>query len=268
MSFRSLRVWHPEFPFRKPGIAHSAEPESKMNTSNPTLQIFQMIIDDIVSAALFPHTLAPFSALFWVDQWYSIPGLALSSSGSVSDSQEPDSGPVETSMCFFQRNKAVDGGAVCSAAGYDLIEGSRFEDNLAGMSPGQVRFKLEQHWIDLFTPQGRLVPVQVPPKHYCLLCHVPMLRHLPLPSPPLNRDSLSCYCSRQWVRAGLLSTPTFWWSLTMPPSSETERVMLGWLFKVSESPRIFSTPPSSRTHTTAHLDSTATSTRSVNPKTR
>lgn len=47
--------------------------------------------------------------------------------------EEPDtSGPAKTTNCFFERNTATDGGGIYSAAGFDIIEGSRFEDNLAG----------------------------------------------------------------------------------------------------------------------------------------
>ncbi|CAN0014564.1 unnamed protein product [Scytosiphon promiscuus] len=63
-------------------------------------------------------------------------GLALFSSGSLFDDDEPGSGFVNTTMCVFQGNSAVDGGAVYSAAGYDEIKDCLFEDNLAVGSGG------------------------------------------------------------------------------------------------------------------------------------
>ena len=47
--------------------------------------------------------------------------------------EEPDtSGPANTTNCFFERNNATDGGGIYSAAGFDIIEGCWFEENLAG----------------------------------------------------------------------------------------------------------------------------------------
>eukprot|EP00752_Nemacystus_decipiens_P017814 g15971.t2 len=65
-------------------------------------------------------------------------GLALFSSGSVlTDEMEADD-PVPTSTvgCAFKGNTADDGGAMYSAAGYDIIEDSSFETNFAALSGG------------------------------------------------------------------------------------------------------------------------------------
>ncbi|CAM9729174.1 unnamed protein product, partial [Pylaiella littoralis] len=64
-------------------------------------------------------------------------GMALFSSGSVWNKQIPDdSGPANTTACLFESNRAGEGGAIYSAAGYDMIKDSRFEDNFAGSSGG------------------------------------------------------------------------------------------------------------------------------------
>lgn len=60
-------------------------------------------------------------------------GLALFSSGSEWDRKFPDdTGFANTTWCVFERNKAEDGGAIYSAAGYDLIKDCLFDSNLAG----------------------------------------------------------------------------------------------------------------------------------------
>lgn len=62
--------------------------------------------------------------------------MALFSSGSVWNVESPDdSGPANTTTCVFERNSAEDGGAIYSAAGYDMISDSWFEDNIAGKEP-------------------------------------------------------------------------------------------------------------------------------------
>ncbi|CAM9112289.1 unnamed protein product, partial [Sphacelaria rigidula] len=64
-------------------------------------------------------------------------GLALFSSGFVWNAQAPDtSGPANVTLCVFDRNKAVDGGAMYSVAGYDMINNSSFEENRAEGSGG------------------------------------------------------------------------------------------------------------------------------------
>ncbi|CAM9892814.1 unnamed protein product, partial [Ectocarpus sp. 8 AP-2014] len=64
-------------------------------------------------------------------------GMALFSSGSVWNAESPDdSGPANTTTCVFERNSAEDGGAIYSAAGYDMISDSWFEDNIAVGSGG------------------------------------------------------------------------------------------------------------------------------------
>ena len=89
-----------------------------------------------------PHHLSPSCSLsftVYVDQKHSRSGLALFSSGSVWNKHSPNStGPANMTKCIFERNKAVDGGAMYSAAGYDMINSSWFEGNLAGMSPSVV----------------------------------------------------------------------------------------------------------------------------------
>lgn len=66
-------------------------------------------------------------------------GLALFFSGSLYDEDAIDvSGPVNTSMCVFERNNAGDGGAIYSNAGYDMITDSRFKENVAGITPSEV----------------------------------------------------------------------------------------------------------------------------------
>lgn len=81
-----------------------------------------------------PYTHRLFCSI-WVNKWHPLSGLALFSSGSFPDKDEPDSGPVTATTCIFEGNNAVDGGAVYSAAGYDGIKDCLFKDNLAGMSP-------------------------------------------------------------------------------------------------------------------------------------
>ncbi|CAM9161301.1 unnamed protein product [Ectocarpus sp. 13 AM-2016] len=64
-------------------------------------------------------------------------GLALFSSGSPWDEESPDvSGPSNITMCMFERNTAVDGGGMYSAAGYDTVNDTWFNDNLAVGSGG------------------------------------------------------------------------------------------------------------------------------------
>lgn len=65
---------------------------------------------------------------------HSHKGLALFSSGSVwtGNQEDDDPGPTNTTACVFKGNSADDGGAMYSAAGYDIIEDSSFEANFAG----------------------------------------------------------------------------------------------------------------------------------------
>ncbi|CAM9198462.1 unnamed protein product [Ectocarpus sp. 12 AP-2014] len=76
------------------------------------------------------------SSLAPLDRWHPTSGLALFSSGSIWDKDVSDSGPANASACVFAWNSAVDGGAMYSAAGYDMIESSLFEDNSAEGSGG------------------------------------------------------------------------------------------------------------------------------------
>ncbi len=55
------------------------------------------------------------------------------SAGILWSEAEPDtSGPANVSGCVFEHNNATDGGGIYSAAGYDIIQESRFEGNFAG----------------------------------------------------------------------------------------------------------------------------------------
>ncbi len=65
--------------------------------------------------------------------WTDFPGLAMFSTGTLRTESEPDtSGPAYVTRCVFERNSANDGGGIYSAAGYDVVQDSRFEDNFAG----------------------------------------------------------------------------------------------------------------------------------------
>lgn len=46
--------------------------------------------------------------------------------------EDDDPGPTNTTACVFKDNSADDGGAMYSAAGYDIIQDSLFEANFAG----------------------------------------------------------------------------------------------------------------------------------------
>lgn len=62
--------------------------------------------------------------------------MALFSSGSVWTKESPyTSGPANMTACVFESNRADEGGAIYSAAGYDMINDSWFEDNFAGTTP-------------------------------------------------------------------------------------------------------------------------------------
>eukprot|EP00903_Cladosiphon_okamuranus_P007092 g6891.t2 len=64
-------------------------------------------------------------------------GLALFSTGSAWNEAEPvKSGPANTTNCVFDRNNATDGGAIYSAAGYDIVQDCWFEANVAAGSGG------------------------------------------------------------------------------------------------------------------------------------
>lgn len=87
--------------------------------------------------------------------------MALFSSGSVWNNEAPDdSGPVNTTTCVFERNRADEGGAIYSAVGYDIINDSWFEDNFAGTRPVSVHSgSIESFWHTLVPSEGGgLVP--------------------------------------------------------------------------------------------------------------
>lgn len=67
-------------------------------------------------------------------------GIALFSSGSVwtGDETDDDPGPTNTTACMFKNNSADDGGAIYSAAGYNIIMDSWFEVNFAGATFGKA----------------------------------------------------------------------------------------------------------------------------------
>ena len=78
-------------------------------------------------------------------------GLALFFSGSRYKYEENATrvyGPVNTSMCDFERNNAGDGGAIYSNAGYDNITHSRFKGNVAGIAPGEMVL-LRARWLPM-----------------------------------------------------------------------------------------------------------------------
>lgn len=83
-------------------------------------------------------TLIPALAIVLVTDWTPQrpkSGLALFSTGSAWSNAEPvESGPANTTNCIFDRNNATggDGGAIYSAAGYDIVEDCWFEANIAG----------------------------------------------------------------------------------------------------------------------------------------
>ncbi|CAN0297003.1 unnamed protein product [Pylaiella littoralis] len=63
-------------------------------------------------------------------------GVAIFSSGSMWNKESLDSGPANTTACVFEGNRAEEGGAIYSAAGYDMIKDSLFEENFAEKSGG------------------------------------------------------------------------------------------------------------------------------------
>lgn len=81
-------------------------------------------------------------------------GLALFSSGSaVTDEMDPgDPVPTSTVACVFKGNSADDGGAIYSAAGYDIVEDSSFEANFAGeefnFAP-IIYVEICENWLDV-----------------------------------------------------------------------------------------------------------------------
>lgn len=103
-----------------------------------SLTAFQAVnrpIFGTVSSSLPLPTHSNLSCLAWLDQRHLRSGLAFFSSGSPWEEDSPDvSGPSNVTMCVFERNNAVDGGGMYSAAGYDMINDTLFEDNLAGMT--------------------------------------------------------------------------------------------------------------------------------------
>ena len=60
--------------------------------------------------------------------------MALFSAGSAwsADGNDENLGPTNVTACDFKNNRADDGGAIYSSAGYDIIEDSLFESNFAG----------------------------------------------------------------------------------------------------------------------------------------
>lgn len=140
----------------------------------------------VVHNLVQPHSLSDICPLFcsaWVNALHPISGLALFSSGSLWTDQVPDSGPANTSMCVFARNRAIDGGAMYSAAGYDMIKDSRFEDNLAGMSPRRHIEPSDTHREYLLTRRGSFLRQcgPSPTPFRTMLCCIadPFLRPLP-----------------------------------------------------------------------------------------
>lgn len=60
--------------------------------------------------------------------------MALFSSGMIPNEDRPeDPGPLTTTGCVFEGNRAEEGGAIYSAAGYEQITDCWFEDNFAGI---------------------------------------------------------------------------------------------------------------------------------------
>ena len=64
------------------------------------------------------------------------PGVASFSSGSIWDEENDDFGPSNITGCRFDGNTASDGGAIYTAAGYDMVVNSSFTRNFAGSSYG------------------------------------------------------------------------------------------------------------------------------------
>ena len=60
------------------------------------------------------------------------PGVASFSSGSIWDEENDDYGPSNITGCRFDGNTATDGGAIYTAAGYDMVVNSSFTRNFAG----------------------------------------------------------------------------------------------------------------------------------------
>lgn len=54
--------------------------------------------------------------------------------GDTEDDEDDDPGPTNTTACVFKNNIADEGGAMYSAAGYDIVEDCSFEGNFAGTS--------------------------------------------------------------------------------------------------------------------------------------
>lgn len=74
--------------------------------------------------------------------------MALFSTGSAWSSAAPfESGPANTTNCVFDHNNATDGGAIYSAAGYDIVRDCWFEANFAGV-------QLMRSWIDFSSQLG------------------------------------------------------------------------------------------------------------------
>ncbi|CAN0451238.1 unnamed protein product, partial [Ascophyllum nodosum] len=59
-------------------------------------------------------------------------GVASFSSGSIWDEENDDYGPSNITGCRFDGNTATDGGAIYTAAGYDMVVNSSFTRNFAG----------------------------------------------------------------------------------------------------------------------------------------
>lgn len=60
-------------------------------------------------------------------------GLAMLFTGTLWNEDDPvDSGSANVTECEFERNSASDGGGMYSVSGYDIIQDSRFEANVAG----------------------------------------------------------------------------------------------------------------------------------------
>ena len=60
------------------------------------------------------------------------PGVASFSSGFIWDEENDDFGPSSITGCRFDGNRATEGGAIYTAAGYDMIVNSSFTSNSAG----------------------------------------------------------------------------------------------------------------------------------------